>query len=870
MTRFTIGIFGALFSAATLGLIFAALGIGGLLFMYSRGLPDHEALSSYSPATISRIYSREGLVMDEFAAERRLFVPAAEIPSTLAQAFVSAEDRNFYQHSGYDPRAIVAAFVEAIRSRGQDVRGASTITQQVMKNFLLDGSRTIERKVREIILAARIEGTLSKDRILELYLNEIFLGQNSYGVAAAAQTYFNTTLEDLTLEQVAYLAALPQAPSNFHPVRDYERAISRRNYVLREMFENGYITEAEMQRAQASELETVQGGHIEPYRDTVPPRDYYTDEIRRQLTAQYGEDEFFTGGYAVRAAVDEDLQRVAARALRRALERFDRDQGTWRGPVDTIAVEELGDEDSWRAALASANIPRDVDGWHAAVVLEVGASSARIGIEDVDEDADGHFIPAEDVIWARPLDENGDRGPTARVAGDLLSVGDVVHVRAMTRDSDGSFMRWTLRQIPEVQGGFMAMDVNTGRVIAMQGGFSYQYSSFNRATQATRQPGSSFKPLVYAAALDSGYSPNTIVIDAPIEVDTGDGIWRPTNASNQFYGPSPLRIGIERSRNLMTVRLAQDVGMETVARYAERFGVYDDMQPFLANSLGAQETTLYQMVAAYAMFANGGERVGPTLVDRIQDRYGRTVYRHDQRLCADCDLASLDPGFAPRVVSSRERVIDPITAYQLTSMMQGVVQRGTASGTVGAAGIGVPLAGKTGTTNDARDVWFVGFSSTIVAGCYIGYDTPRSLGNSASGGGMCGPVFAEFMREATREYGGGAFAVPEGGQFFPIDRYSGQRLPDGAQGEDVVYELFRQGEEPFEGLLAVIDGGWGMGSDLPMFTTRADGTTPQAPPGTNPNGAVAADEETVTTSTGEEVRVPTGTGFGTLSAGGLY
>jgi penicillin-binding protein 1A len=870
MFRFVFGIFGATFSAVTLGLVFAALGVGGLLFLYSHDLPDHETLSNYSPATISRIYSRDGAIVDEFATERRLFVAAEDIPPMVADAFVSAEDRNFWEHQGYDPRAIAAAFVEAVQTRGQSVRGASTITQQVMKNFLLDGSRTIERKVREIILAARIEGTLSKERILELYLNEIFLGQNSYGVAAAAQTYFAAGLEDLTLEQAAYLAALPQAPSNFHPVRDYDRAISRRNYVLREMYENGYIGRPEMERASAAPLETVQGGHIEPARATQPPRSYFTDEIRRQLSAEYGEEDFFTGGYAVRAAMDENLQQVAERALRRALESFDRDRGRWRGPVDRIEPDRLaGGEAAWREALAGAEIPRDIDGWHAAVVLEIGPSAARIGIENVPEDSDGHFIPAEDVTWARPVDADGNVGPQARVPGDLLSVGDVVHVRAMTRDSDGAFLRWTLRQVPEVQGAFMAMDVNTGRVLAMQGGFSYQHSSFNRATQATRQPGSSFKPLVYAAALDSGYGPNTIVIDAPIELETPEGMWRPTNASNQFYGPAPLRTGIERSRNLMTVRLARDVGMETVARYSERFGVYDDMQPFLANSLGSQETTLYRMVAAYAMFANGGERVDPTLVDRIQDRYGATVYRHDQRLCPDCELASLDPGFAPRIVSNRERVIDPVTAYQVTSMMEGVVQRGTAARTVGGAGIGVPLAGKTGTTNEARDVWFVGFSSTIVAGCYIGYDQPRSLGRGASGGGMCGPVFAEFMREAVREYGGGPFAVPEGGAFFPIDRYSGQRLPPGSAGEHVVYELFRRGEEPFEGLLAVIDGGWSMGSDLPMFG-RGEGD-PEEAAGIQPGTATAPREETtVTTSTGDAVRVPTGTGFGTLSSGGLY
>jgi len=855
MIRFIIGFFGAIFSAVTLGLIAVAIGIGGILFMYSHDLPNHETLANYTPPTISRIYSREGMIVDEFAAERRLFVPADEIPDQVAYAFVSAEDRNFFEHGGYDPRAIAAAFVDAVRSRGRDVRGASTITQQVMKNFLLDGSRTVERKVREIILAARIESALSKDRILELYLNEIFLGQNSYGVAAAAQTYFNADLDDLTLEQAAYLAALPQAPSNFHPVRDYDRAISRRNYVLREMRENGYITQAQMETAQATPLETVQGGHIEPFRNALPPRNYFTDEIRRQLSAQYGQDDFFSGGYSVRATMDESLQIVAERALRRALERYDRDQGLWRGAVATIDPALLTDEETWRAALAEADIARDIEGWSAAVVLEVGQTSARIGIEGVEDDEDGHFIPAEDVTWARPVDADGNRGSTARVAGDLLSVGDVVHVRAMTRDADGSFLRWTLRQVPEVQGGFMAMDVNTGRVLAMQGGFSYQSSSFNRATQATRQPGSSFKPFVYAAALDSGYGPNTIVIDAPIEVDTGAGIWRPTNASNQFYGPSPLRTGIERSRNLMTVRLAQDVGMETVARYAERFGVYDDMQPFLANSLGAQETTLFRMVAAYAMFANGGERVEPTLVDRIQDRWGNTVYRHDQRLCPDCQVASLDPGFAPRIVSNRERVMDPITAYQLTSMMRGVVERGTASGSVR---LPVPAAGKTGTTNDARDVWFVGFTSNIAAGCYIGFDQPRSLGRGASGGGMCGPVFNEFMLEAIEEYGGGDFVVPEGGSFFPIDRYTGQRLEDGAQGEHVVYELFREGEEPYFGILSIIDGGWGMGSDLPLIG-RGEET-----------GQIIEQDTTVTTSTGEAARVPTGTGFGTLSSGGLY
>ena len=709
MIRFILSFLGAIFSLITNGLVMGALIIGGVIFTYARDLPDHDTLAQYSPATISRIYSGEGQIMDEFAAERRIFAPYEEIPDVVVHAFVSAEDRNFFEHPGYDPRAIAVAIIDAVRSRGQDVRGASTITQQVVKNFLLDGSRRVERKIREIILAARIEQTLSKERIMELYLNEIELGQRSFGVAAAAQTYFNADLSELRAEQAAYLAALPQSGGTaLHPVRNYEDAIIRRNYVLREMFQNGYLSREEMEVAQAAPLETVQGGHIEPFRSQLPPRSYFTDEIRRQLSRDYGQDEFFTGGFAVRATMDESLQAAAEVALRRALERYDRDQGLWRDPLATIDPSELeGGEEVWRAALEEVEFPRDVEGWYAAVVLEVGATHARIGIEGVEEDEDGHWIPPEDVTWARPVDADGNTGNRAQNAGDLLEVGDVIHVRAMTSDSDGSFIRWTLRQIPEVQGGFMAMDVNSGRVLAMQGGFSYQYSSFNRATQATRQPGSSFKPFVYAAALDSGYSPNTIIIDAPIEVDTGEGIWRPTNASNQFYGPAPLRTGIERSRNLMTVRLAQDVGMEVVANYAERFGVYDEMQPYLANALGSQETTLFRMVAAYSMFANGGERVEPTLVDRIQDRFGGTVYRHDQRICRDCELASLDPGQAPTIVSNREQVMDAITAYQLTSMMRGVVERGTAAGRVN---LGVPTAGKTGTTNDSRDVWFVGFT----------------------------------------------------------------------------------------------------------------------------------------------------------------
>ena len=835
MTRFILNIFGAIFSWLTIAVFFGAIAFGAVLYFYSRDLPDHEQLAQYRAATISRIYSVEGRIIDEFATERRLYTPIDEVPEIVKGAFISAEDKNFYQHQGYDLRGIAAAAVEAVQTRGERVRGASTIPQQVVKNFLLSSDRSAERKLKELILSVRLERTLTKDQILELYLNEIFLGQNSYGVTAAAQTYFNKTLSQLTPAEAAYLAALPQAPSNFHPVRDRERAVSRRDFVLREMFENGYITKAQYDEAVATPLETVQGGEIEGFRDQLPPRDYFTDEIRRQLSRDFGEDEFLRGGYTVRATADPEMQAIAAAALRRALERYDRSAGRWHGAEGKIDTGLLGDEGAWRAALVGTEVPRDVPGWFPAVVLSLGDSSARIGIEGVPDDADGHWLPAEAVDWIRG----------ANRVGDVLEVGDVVLV---SRDEGEE--GWTLRQIPEVQGGFMAMDVNTGRVIAMQGGFSYQDSVFNRATQATRQPGSAFKPFVYAAALDNGFTPASIIIDAPIEIETGAGIWRPRNSSNKFYGPTPLRTGIEQSRNLMTVRLAQEVGMDIVATYAERFGVYDNMGQYLANSLGSEETTLYKMVAAYAMFANGGERVEPTLVDRVQDRWGTTVYRHDQRTCEDCQVASLDPDWGPLITSERQRVMNAVTAYQITSMMEGVVQRGTAAGRID---LPVPSAGKTGTTNDARDVWYVGYTSNIAAGCYMGFDQPRSLGESAYGGTLCAPVFQEFMEEAVARYGGGPFEVPPGGRFIKIDRFSGMPLPPDATGSNVVAEYFRDGEEPTFGL--TYDGGFAMASNLPLYSDEEMGRNT---------------DRTVTTSSGDTVVVPEQADFGTLSSGGLY
>ncbi|CAD0185331.1 Penicillin-binding protein 1A [Ruegeria sp. THAF57] len=829
MIRFILSIFGAIFSLVTLGIFMAALVIGAVFWMYGRDLPSHESLAQYKPPTISRIYSGEGQLIDEFAQERRLFTPSEEIPDLVKQAFISAEDKNFYTHQGYDPRGIIAAGVEAVKSKGENVRGASTITQQVMKNFLLSGDRRAERKIKEIILATRLEDTLDKEQILELYMNEIFLGQNSYGVTAAAQTYFNKTLQELAPHEAATLAAMPKAPSDFHPVREKERLLARRNYVLREMNQNGYIDQATFEAETNMPLRSVQNGDFESFRTALPPRDYFTDEIRRQLSEDFGEGEFFTGGFTVRASVDEEMQVEAARALRVALQKYDRSRGKWRGTGEVIPEDKLTDEVLWREALAITEVPRDVvlpTQWYPAVVLNVADQSLTVGIEN--GPADG-TVPRSDIQWMQGNFQ------------DNFKRGDVILVMA------GEEGQWSARQVPEVQGGFVAMDVNSGRVLAMQGGFSYQDSVFNRATQAQRQPGSSFKPFVYAAALDSGYSPATIVVDAPIEVDTPQGLWRPKNSSNKFYGPTPLRTGIEQSRNLMTIRLAQEVTMPVVAGYAERFGVYDRMGAFLANSLGSEETTLYKMVAAYAMFANGGERVEPTLVDRIQDRFGKTIYRHDDRQCLDCNSSWLEPDESPTIETNRSQVMDAITAYQLTSMMKGVVDRGTASSHIN---LPVPTAGKTGTTNESKDAWFIGFTSNIVAGCYIGYDRPRPMGRGAYGGTMCGPVFQSFMEKAVEKYGGGPFEVPPGGHFIKIDRFSGARLPADATGEYVVAEYFRDGVDGF--IDRVYDGGFAMGSDLPLFEE------------------VHSSGRQVTTSTGNTVTVGPNASQGELQGGGLY
>ncbi len=865
-------------SNAAIAGVFGLVAVAAVVRVYGANLPDHDELVDYQPAMLSRVYSGEGRVIAEFARERRVFAPIEEIPPLVKNAFISAEDKNFYDHPGIDALGIVKAITRYVMAKveGRPVRlaGASTITQQVMKNFLLERDREIERKIKEMILAVRIDGALSKDHILELYLNEIFLGARAYGVAAAARNYFGKALEEVTPGEAAYLAALPKAPSELHPVRNRARAVERRNYVLEEMAQNGHLSRTEADAAKDAPLVTIlEADAPDPLAPTRP--NYFTSEVRRQVVEEMGSEALFEGGLTIRATIDPELQALAAEALRAELEAYDRARAPWRGPLAQLEATEIAAV-GWQAALAAAAVPRDIPDWHPAVVLEVDERGAEIGIQAPDGPAEGRLTRAAEG-WIKTQTAAG-RPERPRTARDLWQPGDVVLV-SRTEDGEG----WRLRQIPDVQGAFMAMDARTGRVLAIQGGFSYEESVFNRATQAKRQPGSAFKPFVYAAALDSGYSPSTIVMDAPVTIRAGGQTWQPKNSSGGFYGPTPLSNGLVFSRNLMTVRIAQAVGMDRVADYAERFGVYENMPHHLSYALGAGETTLYEMVAAYGMFANGGRRVRPTVIDRIQDRNGETLYRHDPRECRGCDAARYDPAAEPMLFDRRNQIMNPITAHQLVEMLRGVVDYGTAARTVG-SGLGFPVAGKTGTTNDSKDAWFVGFTNTLVAGCFIGYDQPTPMGRGAYGGTLCGPVFRRFMAKAVEDQGyePAPFSAPRPSEtvLVKIDAETGARLPDDAAGPNVITEMYERGAEPgffeivraiasddelFAGGISALPMEFGEDPDLP-YETGADAfggpARPGVPTGRTGAGALAGDAPRP-----PRPAAPASVGLGT---GGLY
>jgi penicillin-binding protein 1A len=777
---------GFLFAAGTILFIVGVSAAAALLWHFSKELPEYSQLQNYEPPVMTRVHAADGSLLAEYANERRLYLPIQAVPKLVINAFLAAEDKNFYEHGGLDFYGIARATMVYVQNYGSSRRpqGASTITQQVAKNFLLSSEVSITRKIKEALLALRIERTYSKDKILELYLNQIYLGLGAYGVAAASLLYFDKSVHELTIAEAAYLAALPKGPNNYNPFRRRDEAVTRRNYVIDRMVEDGYIAAEAGEKAKKEPLSVT----VRPTGAHTFAAEYFAEEVRRYIFDNYGEKKLYEGGLSVRTTLDPKMQVLARKTMTDGLVNFDELQG-WRGPAGKIDIDS-----DWGVKLADVKSLSDADPWRLAVVLEVNDQSARIGLQPPRDpggallkEREVGILPLDGVKWAKPA--SGPAKPIQRVS-QVLSPGDVVYVEPSGKEQ-GQFR---LRQVPEISGAMVVMDPHTGRVLAMVGGFSYDQSQFNRATQALRQPGSSFKPLVYAAAIDNGYTPSTIVLDAPIEVDTGPGgggVWKPENYGGKFFGPSTLRFGLEQSRNVMTVRLAQDIGMPLIAEYAKRFGVYDDLPPYLSYALGAGETTVLRMVTAYSMLDNGGRRVKPTLIDRIQDRYGHTIYKHDARECRGCDADKWRDQPEPSLVDRREQVIDPMTAYQITSMMEGVVQRGTATVV---RDVGKPIAGKTGTTNDEKDVWFIGFSPDIVCGVYMGYDKPRHIARLATGGHLAAPVVRDFLKVALADKPPIPFRVPPGIKLIRVDAKTGMRAGPGDT--HVILEAFKPGTAP--------------------------------------------------------------------------
>lgn len=727
----------------------AALATGIYAAWLFHDMPDAGDLADYHPATATRAYAWDGTLIGEFSRERRIFVPYDAIPAQTAQAFLAAEDHGFFKHGGVDIGGFGRAMAKNVLNlaQGRRLEGGSTITQQVAKNILLTSDQTIGRKLKEAILASQLERTLSKERILELYMNEIWLGYRSYGVGAAAYNYFGKSLSELTLAESAYLAALPKGPDNYHPIRRYGQAVGRRDWIIDQMADLGWVSRADATAAMKQPLKVQAAPSRSQYRDA----DYFVEEVRRISLnmKELGDERLNAGGYYVRTTLDPKLQSAARTALMNGLESYDRRHG-WRGAWGK--VETL---DGWEAIAKKRSKPSERRTWRQAVVTSVAGGSVQIRtIEGV-----VGTLAGADVSWAR--------------AGRGIGVGDLIFVAP---DEEGPAFR--LKQVPAVNGALVAMEPYSGRVVAMVGGYSFSLSSFNRATQALRQPGSSFKPIVYAAALENGYTPASTVLDAPITLrGYGGQDWSPENYSRDYFGALTLRRGLELSRNTMTVRLAQSIGMAKVSDLAKRVGVTKDMDNVLAMALGAGETTVYRMAGAYSTFVNGGRLVQPHLIELVQDRNGKVIWRADRRECERCDLGFIGAE-SPRILRTGDQALNPVTAYQITSMLQGAVQRGTATQ---ALSLGKPVGGKTGTTNDYRSAWFMGFSPHLVVGVYIGFDDNRSLGNNETGSVAAVPIFVDFMGVALKDKPAEEFKAPTEARFAMIRG---------------IREAFRPGTEP--------------------------------------------------------------------------
>ena len=736
--------------------VLVLLFIFSTLWYFSSDLPDYKILANYKPPISSRVHSGEGQLIAEYALQKRLFIPYDSVPKKVVYSFLSAEDKNFFSHPGIDAKSITRAVIKNLKNIFSDKRleGASTITQQVAKNFLLTSEVSLKRKIKEAILAFRIERAYSKERIMELYLNQIYLGEGTYGIAAASLEYFDKAVSDLNYEEAALLAALPKAPSKYNPYKSTQRAKIRRNLVLKNLYENSYIDEAQYEDFINKKIITKKRKI-----KLLEEANFYSEEVRRIISNRYGYDNLYKGGLSIRTPLNSNYQIESLKALREGLEEYDKRHG-WRGPITNLTIDE------WEKNVVEF-IPDKSLNWELAKVTDVNKLTLQIELENKEIG----FIDFKSIGWTRK-----------KSFEDFLKVNDIIYVKKIKNN------KWNLKQLPKVNGSIVVMDPYTGRVLAMVGGFSYKLSEFNRATQAKRQPGSAFKPFVYAAALESGFTPSTLVLDAPFVIEQGLGLktWKPENYGKKFYGPSTLRVGIEKSRNLMTVRVAQKVGFKKISKITNGLGIYNDVPELLSVALGSAETTLVQLTNAYCTFVNGGKKVTPVFIDRIQDRRGNTIFNADKRKCKGCEEISYLREEIPSIEDDREQIISTETAYQITSMMEGVIKRGTGRKL---RDLNLYLAGKTGTTNKNMDAWFIGFTSKLVIGVYVGFDEPKTLGRYETGAKAALPIFKTFVKRVIKKKEALPFRIPKSINLVMVDADTGL-LPN-LNTKKIIYESFK-------------------------------------------------------------------------------
>ena len=731
--------------------------IVGVLWTYSNDIPDYKFLKNYKPPVSSKVYSGEGELVADFSQEKRVFVPYSSIPKNVINAFLSAEDKNFFSHPGVDAKGVLRAVVNNISNiiSSKRLEGASTITQQVAKNFLLTNEVSINRKIKEAILAFRIERALSKERILELYLNQIYLGSGAYGIAAASLEYFDKSIRDINYSEAALLAALPKAPSRYNPYRDIEVAKFRRNLVLKNLLDNNYITSEWYEKLKNKEIILSKNKKI-----YLEDAQYFIEDVRKNVIKNFTYDKVYKQGFNINTPINLEFQKIATNSLRDGLVSYDQRKG-WRGPLTNKIYNS-----NWNKDLKKFYLEKSI-GWSLAIVKKINKFSAEIETEDKIQGV----IKYKDISWTKKEFKN------------LLQPGDIIYVKKI---SDKKF---SLQQLPKINGGIVVMDPFTGRILALSGGFSFKKSEFNRATQAKRQPGSAFKPFVYALALENNYTPTSLVLDAPLVLDQGDDLkmWKPENYGKKFYGPSTLRTGLEKSRNLMTVRIAQDLGIERIVNFSKDLKIYENPEELLSISLGSAETTLINLTSAYSAFVNGGKLVEPILIDRIQDSEGNTIYNNNLRQCIDCDQISYLSNDYPKIQNNYKQIFSPETAYQMTSILEGVVKRGTGKKL---RDLNLNIAGKTGTTNKNTDTWFIGFTSNLLVGVYVGSDSPSPLGKYETGSKTALPIFKDFIKQAVKKSDARPFKAAEDTIMMVVDPKTGQKAKFSTK--NTIIEVFKK------------------------------------------------------------------------------